>query len=572
VLAVSTALLVGCVAQPGRMATAPSVDSSATTWQLAGRARTVETPHAMVASVHPIASEIGAAIMRQGGNAVDAAVAVGFALAVVHPAAGNLGGGGFMLVHLADGTALALDFRERAPELASREMYLDSTGLPTRASITGHRASGVPGSVHGLVTAHERLGALPLAKVMAPAIRLAREGFALDASRARSLQRAASYLAPFPASRRQFLTAEGSGLPEGLLLVQSDLARTLSAIAEHGAAGFYEGWVAESIVAEMTRGGGLITHRDLASYNAVWREPVIFTYRSRTVLTMPPPSSGITLAQILSMLELADTISPFGSSASVHLWAEVLRRAFADRNQLMGDPVFTTIPVDALLSRDYAATRFSEISPDRATPSAAASPGPGEREETTHYSVVDEDGNAVAVTTTINGGYGSGVTVSGAGFLLNNEMDDFTVRPGVPNIYGLVQGEANAIAPGKRMLSSMVPTILLDERGEAVLILGSPGGPTIISTVAQVLSNVLDHGMTLADAIAAPRVHHQALPDTLFYERGGLAPGVVTQLRAMGHIPVERSGYSGEVAAVGRVLGGWIGVIDPRSGGGAVGY
>jgi gamma-glutamyltranspeptidase/glutathione hydrolase len=336
---------------------------------------------------------------------------------------------------------------------------------------------------------------------------------------------------------------------------------------------FYEGYIADLIVAEMKRGGGLVSKEDLAAYEAIWRDPVELSYRGHTIYSMPPSSSGgITMGQILNILETFDSLPAFGSPEHVHLLAEAMRRAFTDRNHFLGDPAFVEMPVDHLLSKEYATAQRQTIDPDRATPSTGLVPGRAEADQTTHYSVVDTDGNAVSVTTTLNGGHGSGVTVDGAGFLLNNEMDDFAGAPGQPNMYGLVQGEANAIEPGKRMLSAMTPSIVLDPDGQLMMVLGSPGGPTIITTVAQVISNVVDHGMSLPEAISAPRVHHQALPDRLNYEHGGLLPGTVARLQAIGHQVSERRGYSGQVAGIIRADGAWIGVSDPRSSGGSVGY
>jgi gamma-glutamyltranspeptidase/glutathione hydrolase len=528
----------------------------------------------MVASVHPRASEAGVVILAQGGNAVDAAVAVGFALAVVHPAAGNIGGGGFMVARLADGQMFALDYRETAPGRATRDMYLDSLGNLTARSVTGHLAAGVPGSVAGLVAAQARYGRLSLAAVLEPAIRLARDGFVLDEHRATGLAYAAARLRQFEGSRATFLLPSGDTPAAGTLFLQPDLAHTLQSIADSGAGVFYEGHIADLIVNEMARGGGLISKADLASYRAIWREPVRLTYRAHTIYSMPPSSSGgVTMGQILNILEGFDPLPRFGSSAHVHLLAEAMRRGFTDRNHFLGDPAYVTMPLDRLLSKPYAAAQRQTIDRRRATPSTALRPGVAvEGEHTTHYSVVDGDGSAVSVTTTINSGFGSGVTVGGAGFLLNNEMDDFTGAPGQPNQYGLVQGAANAIAPGKRMLSAMTPSIVLDPEGELLMIVGTPGGPTIITTVLQVISNVIDHDMTLAEAIAAPRVHHQALPDLIRFERGGLLPSTVAALRAMGHAVVERPGFSGDVAGIIRLEGRWVGVADPRSGGGAAGY
>jgi gamma-glutamyltranspeptidase/glutathione hydrolase len=542
-------------------------------WSLASRTRPVEVPRAIVASVHPRASEVGAAVLRRGGNAVDAAVAVGFALAVVHPSAGNLGGGGFMVVRFADGTAHALDFRETAPDRATRDMYLDSAGQLTDRSVIGHLAAGVPGSVAGLAEAQRRFGRLPLPEVLAPAVRLAREGVTLDDDRSRSLASAAHRLRRFDASRGQFLLPSGEAPPPGTLFTQPDLARTLAAVADSGPAAFYEGSIADLIVAEMERGGGLISKEDLARYRPIWREPVVIQYRGHTVYSMPPSSSGgVTMGEILNILEGYDPLPRFGSARQIHLLAEAMRRAFTDRNHFLGDPAFVDMPIDLLLSKTYAAEQRRSIDPERASRSQLLVPGRAEAEQTTHYSVVDADGNAVSVTTTLNGGYGSGVTVAGAGFLLNNEMDDFAAAPGQPNMYGLVQGEANAIQPGKRMLSAMTPSIVLDPAGMLFMVVGTPGGPTIITTVTQVISNVIDHGMDLTTAIAAPRIHHQALPDRIDYEHSGLAPDVVAELERMGHAVRERRGHSGEVAGIMRTGAGWIAVADPRSGGWSVGY
>ncbi|MGD8727289.1 MAG: gamma-glutamyltransferase, partial [Gemmatimonadales bacterium] len=560
-------------------AAAPAVEASLPSpyipsdWPLINEAEPVTAPNAIVSSVHPRASEVGAAILRKGGNAVDAAVAVGFALAVVHPSAGNIGGGGFMIIRQRDGSTYALDYRETAPGRATRDMYLDSAGQLTDKSRIGHLAVGVPGSVAGLVEAQRKFGTLSLGEVMAPAIRLARDGFVLDRSRSRGLQGAARRFRQFEGSRATFLLPSGDAPPPGTLFVQSDLARTLEAIAEEGPTVFYEGWIADLIVAEMERGGGLITREDLAAYEAIWRDPVELTYRGHTIYSMPPSSSGgITMGQILNVLETFDSLPTFGSPEHLHILTEAMRRAFTDRNHFLGDPAYVEMPIEHLLSKEYAAAQRRTIDMDRATVSTALVPGRAESEQTTHYSVVDADGNAVSVTTTLNGGHGSGVTVEGAGFLLNNEMDDFAGAPGQPNMYGLIQGEANAIEPGKRMLSAMTPSIVLDPRGELLMVVGSPGGPTIITTVTQVISNVVDHGMTLPEAIGAPRVHHQALPDRLNYEHGGLLSETVARLRALGHTVVERRGTSGQVAGIIRANGTWIGVHDPRSSGGSAGY
>jgi gamma-glutamyltranspeptidase/glutathione hydrolase len=550
--------LVGCV--PGRAR-----------WPLYERATAVEAPQAMVVSVSPIATQVGVDILKRGGNAIDAAVAIGFALAVVHPAAGNIGGGGFMVMRFADGAVASLDYRETAPGRATRDMYLDSAGDVTEASVTGPLAAGVPGSVAGMAEAHRRYGKLAWADVLAPAVRLAREGFVLDGDRARGIRADSERLARFAASAAQFLP-NGAVPDSGATLVQADLARTLQAIADSGPGVFYRGWIADLLVAQMRREGGIISRGDLAGYTPLWRQPISFAYRGHTIYSMPPSSSGgATLAEMLNMLETRDRLPRFGSVEQVHLMAEVMRRAFADRNTYLGDPAFVDMPLATLISQEYATRRAADIAPESATPSRDVAPGLGEGMHTTHYSVVDALGNAVSVTTTLNSGFGSAVTVAGAGFLLNNEMDDFAAAPGKPNQYGLVQGDANAIAPGKRMLSAMTPTIVLDPAGRLFMVVGTPGGPTIITTVAQVISNVIDQGMSLADAVAAPRIHLQHLPDVIRYE-GGLDSGTVRRLRALGYTLQARDGYSGEVAAIIRGPAGWIGVADPRMEGLAAGY
>ena len=540
-------------------------------WGLAGRAKATTGARAMVVSGHPLASEVGIEILKQGGNAVDAAVAVGFALEVVLPEAGNIGGGGFIVYRDATGRVRALDYRETAPAGASRDMYLDSAGHVTERSLTGRLASGVPGSVAGMYEAWKKYGRRPWATLIAPAIRLAK-GHMLDAVRSRDLEAEADRLRLFPASARQFLV-EGHAPAPGAMFRQPQLARTLRLIADSGPDEFYRGQIADSIIAEMQRGHGLITKNDLAGYRAKWRTPVQVTYRGYTVYSMPPASSGgVTMGEILNILEGYDTLPPFGSAGYVHLETEAMRRAFIDRNRWLGDPDFVSMPLDRLLSKSYAAQLRAEIDPRKATPTPPFAAGGDESLETTHYSVVDADGNAAAVTTTLNGGFGSAVTVQGAGFLLNNEMDDFAAAPGQPNQYGLVQGEANAIAPKKRMLSAMTPSIVLDRDGKLFMVVGTPGGPTIITSVFQVIVNVVDFKMSLADAVAAPRIHHQALPDIIGYERNGLLPAVVDSLKAMGHEVRMRGGYSGDIAAIQRVGSRWVGVSDPRRGGGAAGW
>ena len=537
-------------------------------WSLYGTAQTARGEDGMVVSGHGLASDVGAIVLARGGNAVDAAVAVGFALAVVLPAAGNIGGGGFLVYRSSESEVRALDFREKAPASATRDMFLDDEGKVTEAVVIGHLAAGVPGSVAGLWEMHREYGTLPWADLVAPAVELA-HGHEVDEVRSRSLANAAPRLSRFPASAVQFLV-DGEAPAPGSVLAQPDLAVTLTAISEQGPDGFYRGPVADLIVAEMERGGGLITHEDLESYAPVWREPVEVEYRGHTIYSMPPVSSGgLTLGLILNVLEGWDPLPPFGSPDLVHLEAETMRLAFRDRNTLVGDPDFVDVPRDQFESQDYADALRTRIDPEWATPlpPVEAAP-PAEGTETTHYSVVDRWGNAASVTTTINSGYGNAVTVTGAGFLLNNEMDDFAASPGRPNQFGLVEGENNAIAPGKRMLSSMTPSIVLAPEGGLMMVVGTPGGPTIITSVYHTISNVIDHGMTLDRAVESPRVHHQAWPDQIFYEEEGLAGGVVEELERRGHRMVGR-GLSGDVAAILVEESGLLGVADPRRGGGA---
>ena len=541
-------------------------------WPFLQKARLAQGAKAMVVSGSPIASEVGRDILQAGGNAVDAAVAVGFALAVVHPEAGNIGGGGFMVIRLGDGAVNALDYRETAPGRATHDMYLNRQGEPTSLSDKGYLASGVPGSVAGMVEAQRRYGRLPFKDVIAPAIRLAEEGFIVDEHRSRSIDEYRAWLYTYPASRRYFLPEKGQAPAPGSRWVQRDLGRTLEAIRDHGRDGFYRGWVADSIVAEMHRGGGIISLEDLAGYKPIWREPIAITYRGRTIYSMPPSSSGgVTLGLILNIMEGYGPLPAFGTPELLHREAEAMRRAFSDRNIYLGDPAFVTMPLPRLLSKEYAATLRKQIDLSRATPTPPFDPRLRDGNSTTHYSVVDSAGNAVSCTTTLNDSYGSAVAVSGAGFLLNDEMDDFTVAPGKPNIYGLIQGEANAIQPGKRMLSAMTPSIVVDSAGQLFMVVGTPGGPTIITQVYHVISNVIDHGMSLGDAVAAPRMHHQALPDAIRVERNGFQPATLTALEQLGH-KVETRGRWGDVEAIIRTPQGWEGVSDPRLGGGGAGY
>ncbi len=566
------ALLAGC----GTQGVSPRVSWSGSFpagWRFATPSAPVVGRYAMVSSDHPLASAVGVDVLRNGGNAIDAAVAVGFALAVVHPQAGNIGGGGFLVYRAADGLVYALDYRETAPAAATRDMYLDASGALTGQSLTGALASGVPGAVAGLAEMHRRFGRLPWSEVVAPAVALARDGFVVDGPRARAFADAVSLerLRRFPSTVAALLPA-GAPPSEGDTLRQPDLARTLALIADSGAPAFYQGSIADLIVAEMQRSGGIVTRADLAGYTPVWREPIQTTYRGWQLVSMPPPSSGgVTLAEMLNILEGFSPLPPFGTAHLLHLEVEAMRRAFTDRNRYLGDPDFVTMPIARLTSKAYAAELRRTIHMDRATP-ASAMPPIVEGQETTHYSIVDQEGNAAAVTTTLNDNFGSALAVGGAGFLLNDEMDDFAAKPGAPNLFGLVQGEANAIQPGKRMLSAMTPTIVLDPKGHLALVVGSPGGPTIISAVLQVISNIVDHGMTLAQAVTAPRIHHQGLPDSVAWEPEGLDPDARRVLEAMRHAFHERPRIIGDVNAIRVSARGLEGFADPRRGGGAAGW
>jgi gamma-glutamyltranspeptidase/glutathione hydrolase len=528
----------------------------------------------MVASANAIASQVGVDIMKRGGNAIDAACAVGLALAVVYPAAGNLGGGGFMLIRLADGRAVAIDYRETAPAAAQRTMYLDSAGnIVPNASLVGYRAAGVPGTVAGLGLAQQKYGVLKWSEVVEPARKLAALGFRVSESLAAGL-RNSKKLAQFPESKRIFLK-DGHFYQEGETFKQPELAATLERIQEQGPREFYTGLTAQQITDDVKANGGLITKTDLEYYHAVEREPLRGSYRGVDILTMPPPSSGgAALLEMLNILEPHDLAAMgYNSSDTDHLLIEAMRRAFADRAEFMGDPDFVDVPAKGLISKAYAAEVAKTIDPARATPSAQIGhgrPQPYESQQTTHFSVVDAAGNAVSNTYTLNFGFGSCATVRGAGFLLNDEMDDFTSKPGTPNGFGLIQGEANAIGPRKRPLSSMTPTILT-RNGKLFLVIGSPGGPTIINTVLQVISNVVDYGMDLAHAIAAPRLHHQWLPDVVQAEPFALPKDVLTNLRAMGHKISSPQGARGERMGdaegilVDPETGVRLGASDPRS-------
>lgn len=547
-------------------------------WSYSADAEPVVADNGMVVSTDEYASQVGADILRAGGNAVDAAIAVQFALAVVNPEAGNIGGGGFLVLRTPDDGTAALDYREKAPLAATRDMFLDEDGNLTDKSVVGHLAAGVPGTVAGMWQAWERYGSLEWASLIAPAVELA-EGFEVKERFLGSLgETMVASLSAFEASAAQFLPRDGQPPLVGDTLRQPDLASTLRRIMNDGPDGFYAGETADLIVAEMERGDGIITHEDLATYEAAWREPIAFDYRGHRVISMPPSSSGgATMAEMGNILELYDLPAmEWHSVEMIHLYAEAWKRGFADRNYYLADPDFVEMPLERMTSDLYAAERASTIRMDRATPSSEVEPGLGpafsEGENTTHYSIVDAQGMAVSVTTTINSWYGSKVTVTGAGFVLNNEMDDFAAKPGTPNQFGLVQGENNAVGPGKRMLSAMTPSIVLDPSGELLMVTGTPGGSTIITTVFQTISNVVDYGMNVVQAINAPRVHHQHLPDQIFYEAGGLPAETVAALEALGHTMVGRGGVSGDAQAILVVDGRLTAWSDPRRGGRAVGY
>jgi gamma-glutamyltranspeptidase/glutathione hydrolase len=529
--------------------------------------------HAMVVTQEPLAADVGLRVLQAGGNAIDAAVAVGFALAVTYPYAGNIGGGGFLLAHLADGRATFIDFREKAPLAASRNMYLDSKGNVTEDSLVGWRAAGVPGTVRGLELAHQKYGRKPWAELVNPAIQLASEGYAVSYSFDSSLrnEEASKLLSRFPDSKRIFLSAH-----YGEKFIQPELAATLKRIRDRGASDFYEGETAQKLAGAMAAHGGLITLADLKAYQAEESAPLHGKYHGDEILTAPPPSAGgVGLLQMLGMLEGSGyEKAGAGSAASIHYVAEVMRRSYADRSEYFGDPDFYQVPVSKLLDPKYIAGRRSSIDPLHATPSDQIRPGSisvREGTETTHFNIVDSEGNAVAVTYTLNNGYGSGVTVPGLGFLLNDEMDDFAAKPGTENLFHLIQGENNAIQPGRRPVSSMTPTIVLRD-GKFFLMLGAPGGSRIINGVLQVLLNVVDFHMNVQDAVDWPRFHHQWMPDVLYVEKG-ISPDTVRILRGMGHkiSPLEGS----VVARVEAILsaGGWMqGGSDGRGNGKAEGY
>ncbi len=532
--------------------------------------------HAMVVAGDALAADIGVKILQNGGNAVDAAVAIGFAMSVTYPYAGNLGGGGFMLVRFADGRSTFIDFREAASARASHDMYLDAKGEPTRDSIEGWRSAGVPGTVRGFELVQRKYGKAKWESLVEPAVELASKGFPVTYPFAESLKGSRSL--GRDATSKAIYQKNGAFYNVGDTFVNPELAKTLDRIAKLGSKDFYEGETAKMLAGAMAKNGGLITLDDLKKYAAVERAPLTGKYRDYGVITAPPPSSGgVGILQMLGMLEGSGyEKSGAGSAATIHYMAEVMRRFFADRGQYLGDPEFVKVPLTGLLDPAYIQKRRASIDPAHATPSAQVRPGGpagAESTETTHFNVVDAEGNAVAVTYTLNGGYGNGITVPGAGFLLNNEMDDFTAKPSAPNMFGLVGGEANAIQPAKRPVSSMSPTILTKD-GKLFMVAGGPGGSRIPTAVLQVILDVVDFGMNAQDAVDAPRFHHQWLPDKISLERG-FSPDTIALLKARGHEIDEASG-SGSVAAVVEAIvndGGWLeGAVDGRRPGKAAGY
>jgi gamma-glutamyltranspeptidase/glutathione hydrolase len=539
--------------------------------------RPVKALNGIVVSSDSLATQVGVEILKKGGNAVDAAVAVGFAFAVTYPQAGNIGGGGFMVIRMANGETVTIDFREKAPMKASENMFLDENGnfVPEKSQV-GHLSVGVPGSVAGLLLALEKYGTMSRREILKPAIELAEKGFIINEGLANAFKNAFEHFKKFPSTMRYF-SKNGQPYSAGDRLVQKDLAKVLKLIRDKGRDGFYKGKVADLIVEEMKRGGGLITYEDLENYQPVLRKPVVGNYRGYEIISMGPPSSGgVCLIELLNILENFDLKKyGFGSSYTIHYLVEAMKRVYADRAEYLGDPDFVQIPLDKLLSKEYAKELASEIDTFYATPSSriirSVSPT-SEGVHTTHYSVVDRWGNVVAVTTTINSYFGSMVVVDGAGFFLNNEMDDFSAKPGAPNQFGLLGSKANSIQPGKRMLSSMTPTIVL-KNGKPFLVLGSPGGSTVITSVLQVILNVVDFGMNIQEAVDSPRIHHQWYPDQIFFERRGLPKDVIENLERRGHKLVERVGYQGEVQAILIDENGVkYGAVDPRGYGLAMGY
>lgn len=549
--------------------------SGCVTGQL-GKKNSDEYKNGMVVSAHPEASQVGIDILKKGGNAVDAAVAVQFALAVVYPNAGNIGGGGFMVYRAASGEVNTLDFREKAAAAASRDMYLDSAGNPiVDKSLYGHLAAGVPGSVDGMVIAHQKYGKLSWAQVLQPAIDLAQNGFKITKRQATELNSLHRKFMDFNPGGTAFVNLEKTW-QEGDVLSQSELSKTLKLIQEKGRAGFYEGAVADSIVAEMKRGKGLITKEDLKGYHSAWRKPITGTYRGYKIITMPPTSSGgIALIQLLQSVE-PYPLKKWGHNvdSTIQVIVEAERRVYADRATHLGDPDFYNVPQNALINPAYNKKRMESFTWAAATPSSTVLAGTvngKEHEETTHFSIVDREGNAVSITTTLNGSYGSLVAVKGAGFLLNNEMDDFSVKPGSPNMYGLVGGEANAIAPNKRMLSSMTPSIV-EKDGKLFMVVGTPGGSTIITSVFQTIINVIDFDMTMQQAVAAKKFHHQWLPDEVYVEKDAVDSLTTQKLEAKGYHIAPRNSI-GRVDAILRTKWGYYqGGADPRGDDKAIGY
>ena len=529
----------------------------------------------MVVSSHLQSSRIGTSILREGGNAVDAAVAMEFALAVCYPEAGNIGGGGFMVVRTGDGKTDVIDYREKAPSLASRNMYLDSLGnVKEGISTETHLASGVPGTVDGMINAHSKYGKLSFRKVIQPAIDLAERGFSVSLEQAEDLNSNRTRFILRNISRPVFV--KDTDWKEGDILIQKDLAETLKRIRDLGRDGFYSGETARLIAHEMKRGNGIISEKDLNGYKSESRTPLSAEYKGYKIITVPPPSGGgIILIQLLEMTESYPVKEwGFHNFRSIHLMAEAERRAFADRSEYSGDPAFVKVPVNQLTNRKYIFDRMRSFKEDRASTSleiCPGSPGQYESKETTHYSVVDAEGNAVSATTTLNGTFGSGIVVDGAGFLLNNQMDDFSIKPGFPNMYGLIGGEANSVQPGKKMLSSMSPTII-EKEGRLFLTVGSPGGSTIPTTVFQVIVNVIDFNMDIQEAIDAPRFHHQWLPDWISFEKNAIDSSAYQKLASIGHKLIPRSSL-GRVNAIlvlpdGRKEGG----ADKRGNNSACGY
>jgi gamma-glutamyltranspeptidase/glutathione hydrolase len=520
----------------------------------------------MVVCATPDAAKVGLDILKKGGNAVDAAVAVQFALEVTHPQAGNIGGGGFMVYRSASGQTAALDFREKAPAAASMNMFLDSTGkVIPGMSLSTHQASGVPGSVDGMAEAHRKYGKLPWADLVQPAIDLAQKGFIITKKLAADLNYGrAQFIKLNPGSN--YLLKEG-GWKEGDTLIQQDLAKTLQLIRDKGRDGFYQGIVAGEIADEMKSGNGLITQTDLENYHSVWRTPLTGTYKGYKIIEMPPPSSGG-----VALLQLLQSVEPYplqrwgyNRDSTIQLIVEAERRVYADRAKYLGDPDFFKVPADSLLNPAYIKMRMSSFSWNAATPSSSIQPGTFagyESDQTTHYSIVDKDGNAVSITTTLNGGFGSKIFVKGAGFLLNNEMDDFSSKPGVPNMFGLVGGKANAIQPGKRMLSSMTPTII-EKDHKLFMVVGTPGGATIITSVFQTILNVTEFGMDMQQAVAAKRFHHQWLPDRVDIEKGAFDEAIKATLAQKGYKILD-IGEIGRVDAILITPGGYEGGADPR--------